>query len=128
MKKLSNICKLIVRIDASQLNPFSICQDTPTRFYTRWEFDTNMQKFTARDNRWRNFKNNFVSFYQKTRPDCKMRAFSHIENRKKSNVLMWMVNVITVKQYLGQWDGMLLLLLFQSRILYLLNRSGYGTR
>ena len=34
-----------------------------------------------------------------------LRAFSHLENRKKSTVLMWTVIVITVKQCSKQWDG-----------------------
>ena len=32
-----------VGIDASQLYPFSMCQDMPSVHYTRWEFDTGMQ-------------------------------------------------------------------------------------
>ena len=31
-------------LDASQLYPFSMCQDTPAGLYTRWEFDTDVQK------------------------------------------------------------------------------------
>ena len=34
----SNICKTIVGIDASQLYPFSMFQEMPTRLYTRWEY------------------------------------------------------------------------------------------
>ena len=40
-------CKSIVDIDASQLYPFSMCQEMPTGLYTRWELDTNSQKFKA---------------------------------------------------------------------------------
>ena len=50
IKNSSNICKSIVRIDASQLYPFSMCQDMPTRLYTRWEFDMKMQKFKTKHN------------------------------------------------------------------------------
>ena len=35
----------------------------------------------------------------------KLRAFLHLENRKKSTVLMWTVIVITVRQCLKQWDA-----------------------
>ena len=48
IRKSNNICKTKVGIDASQLYPFSTCQATPTELYTRWEFDTNLQKFKAR--------------------------------------------------------------------------------
>ena len=41
----SNVCKSIVGIDASQLYPYSMCQDMTTGLYTRWEFDSDMQKF-----------------------------------------------------------------------------------
>ena len=36
--------------------------------------------------------------------NVKLRAFLHLENRKKSIVLMLMVTAITVKQYSKQWD------------------------
>ena len=49
----SNVCKSIVGIDASQLNPFSMCQNMPTGLYTRSDFDTDMQKFKAGNNRSR---------------------------------------------------------------------------
>ena len=42
-----NLCKSIVGIDASQLYPFSMCQEMPTGLYTRWELDTDSQKFRA---------------------------------------------------------------------------------
>ena len=49
IRSSSNACKSIVGIDASQLYPFSMC-DLPTGLYTRWEIDTDMQKFKARHN------------------------------------------------------------------------------
>ena len=50
IRKSSNVCKSIVGIDASQLYSFTMCQDMPTGLYTRWEFDTEMQKFKASHN------------------------------------------------------------------------------
>ena len=35
-----NVCKTIVRIDASQLHPISMCQEMPTGLNTRWEYDS----------------------------------------------------------------------------------------
>ena len=43
----SKICKSTVGIDASQLYPYSICQETSRGLYTRWEFDSEMQKLTV---------------------------------------------------------------------------------
>ena len=40
-----NICKSIVGIDASQLYPYSMCQPMPTGLYTRWEYDTESDRF-----------------------------------------------------------------------------------
>ena len=57
----SNVCKSIVRIDASQLYPYSMCQDMPTGLYIRWEFDSDMQKFKGRHNQSRNFENMVMS-------------------------------------------------------------------
>ena len=36
----SNVCNTIVGIDASQLYPKPICQEMPTGFYTRCEYDS----------------------------------------------------------------------------------------
>ena len=79
----SNICKSIVGIDASQLYPYSMCQDIPTGLYTRWEFDTDMQKFKARHNRTRNFENMVMSFFQESRPECKIESFFTSGKQKK---------------------------------------------
>ena len=75
IRNSSNVCTPIVGIDASQLYPFSMCQDMPTGLYTRWEFDTDMQKFKARHNQTFNFENMVRSFYQETRPECKIESF-----------------------------------------------------
>ena len=60
-----------------------MCQDMPTGLYTRWEFDTDIQKFNARHNRARNFENMVISFYQKTRPECKNMSFFTSGKQKK---------------------------------------------
>ena len=49
-RKSSNLCKSIVGIDASQLYPYSMCQPMPTGLYTRWEYDSETRRFTARQN------------------------------------------------------------------------------
>ena len=81
-----------------------MCQDMPTGLYTRWEFDTEMQKFKARHNRTRNFENMVMSVYQESRPACKIESFFTSGKQKKPNVLMLIVTAITVKQYSKQWD------------------------
>ena len=76
IRRSNNICKTIVGIDASQLYPFSMCQAMmPTGLYTRWEFDTNLQKFKARQKKIKKFENMVISFYQTTRPECTIESF-----------------------------------------------------
>ena len=75
IKNSSNVCKSIVGVDASQLYPFSMCQDMPTGLYTRLEFDTHMQKLKGRHKRSGNFENMVISYYQETRPECKNESF-----------------------------------------------------
>ena len=86
IRNSSNVCKSIVGIDASQLYPFSMCQDMPTGLYTRWEFDTDMQKFKARHNRTRNFENMIMSFYKKSRPEGKIESFFYIWKTDKNRL------------------------------------------
>ena len=70
-----NFCKSIVGIYASQLYPFSMCQEMPTGLYTRWEFDTDSQKFRARTNGSRTFENMVMSFLQSQRSECKIESY-----------------------------------------------------
>ena len=86
----SKVCKLIVGIDASQLYPYSMCQDMPTGLYTRWEFDSDMQKIKA----WLDITDLAVlrtwslSYYQKTRPECRIEGFHTSGNQKKNDCLI----------------------------------------
>ena len=79
----SNVCKTIAGIDASQLYPFSMCQEMPTALYTRWEYDSELDRFKARNNRTSNFENMVMSFYQKLRPECKIESFYTTGKQKK---------------------------------------------
>ena len=49
--KSTNLCKSIVGIDASQLNPYSMCQPMPTGIYTRWDFDSETSRLIPRQNK-----------------------------------------------------------------------------
>ena len=61
IRKCTNICKSIVRIDASQLYPYSMCQPMPTGLYTRWDIDSETTRFTPRQNKNRSFQNMVMS-------------------------------------------------------------------
>ena len=45
IRKSTKLCKSIVGIDAGQLYPHSMCQPMPTGLYTRWNYDSESQKF-----------------------------------------------------------------------------------
>ena len=48
IRKSQNVCKSIVGIDASQFHSFSMCQPMPTGLYTRYEYDSDSQRFKPR--------------------------------------------------------------------------------
>ena len=64
-------CKSIVDIDASQLYHYSLRQPMPTGLYTRWEYDTESNRFKPQQNKSRNFENMVMSYFQKQRPGLK---------------------------------------------------------
>ena len=74
IRKSSKLCKSIVGIDASQLYPYSMCQPMPTGLYTRWEYNSETKTFTARQNKSRSFENMVLSYFQQSRPDCKVES------------------------------------------------------
>ena len=78
-----NICKSIVGIDSSQLVPYYMCQPMPTRLYTRWEYDTESNRFKPQQNKSRNFENMVMSYFQRQRPDCKIESFYTTGTQKR---------------------------------------------
>ena len=75
IRNSESICKSIVGLDDSQLYPFSKCQEMPTGLYTRWEFDSDSQKFKARQNKSMRFENMFMSYIQSQRPNCTIESY-----------------------------------------------------
>ena len=75
IRKSSNWCKSIVDIEASQLYPYSMCQDMPIGLYTRWEYKEETQKFKARQNRVQTFENIVMSYFQATKLECKIEVY-----------------------------------------------------
>ena len=74
VRKSSNFCKSIVGIDANQLYPYSVCQPMPRGLYTRWEHNSEIKSFTAREDKSRSFKNMLLSDFQQSRLDCKVES------------------------------------------------------
>ena len=85
IRKFTNICKAIVGIDASQLYPYSMCQPMPTSLYTRCDLDSETSRFTPRQNKTRSFENMVMSYFQRTRPDCKIETVHTTGRQKKTD-------------------------------------------
>ena len=83
LRKSANICKSIVRIDASQLYPYSMCQPMPTGLYARWDLDSEMSRFTPRQNMTRSFENMIMSYFQRTKPESEIESFFTTGSQKK---------------------------------------------
>ena len=83
IRKSTNVCKSIVGIDASQLYPYSMCQPMPTGLYTRWNYDTESQKFILRQNKTRSFEKMVLSYFQRTRPEYKIESNVTAGRQKK---------------------------------------------
>ena len=102
IRKSTNICKSIVGIDASQLYPYSMCQPVPTGLYTRWDIDSETGRISPRQNKTRSFENLVKSYFQGTRPDCKIESFYTTGRQKKliASVLMGfvLIAILCLKQ------------------------------
>ena len=74
IRKSSDLCKSIVGIDASQLYPYSMCQQMLTGLYTQWGYNSETKRFTARQNKSRSFENMAMSYFQHSQPECKTES------------------------------------------------------
>ena len=83
IRKSSNLCKSIVGIDASQLYPYSMCQSMPTGLYTRWEYDSETKRFTARQNKSRSSEKMILTYFHQCRPVCKIESIVATGRQKK---------------------------------------------
>ena len=93
IRKSSNLCKSIVGIDARQLYPYSMCQPMPTGLYTRWEYDSETKRFSARQNKSRSSKNMVMSYFQQNRPECKIE--SNVTTAREKNIDCFSVDGIS---------------------------------
>ena len=60
-----------------------MCQPMPTGLFTRWEYDSETKRFTARRNKSRSFENMVLSYFQQSRPDCKIESNVTTGRQKK---------------------------------------------
>ena len=83
IRKSTNLCKSIVGIDANNVYSYWMCQPMPSGLYTRWNYDTEYQKFIPRQNKTRSFENMVFSYFQQTRPECKIESNVTTGRQKK---------------------------------------------
>ena len=83
IRKSSNLCKSIVGIDTKQLYSYSMYQPMPTGLFTRWEYDSETKRFTARQNKSRSFENMDLSYFQQSQPGCKIESNVTTGRKKK---------------------------------------------
>ena len=55
----------------------------PTGLCTRWENDTESNRFKPQQNKFRNFENMVMSYFQRQRLDCKIDCFHTTGTQKK---------------------------------------------
>ena len=60
-----------------------MCQPMPTGLYTRWNYDSESQKFMARQNKTRSFENMVLSYFQQTRSKCRIERNVTTGRQKK---------------------------------------------
>ena len=74
IRKSTILCKSIFGIDERQLCPYSMCQPMLIGLYTRWNYVSGSQKVMPRQNKTRSFENMVLSYFQQTRPECKIES------------------------------------------------------
>ena len=60
-----------------------MCQPMPTGLYTRWDLDSETSRFIPRQNETRSYENMVMSYFQRTRPECKTEIFFITGRQKK---------------------------------------------
>ena len=58
-------------------------QPMPTGLYTRWNYDPESQNFMARQNKTRSFEKFVLSYFQRTRPECRIESNVTTGRQKK---------------------------------------------
>ena len=105
IRKSTNICKSFVRIDASQLYPYSMCQPMPIGLYTRWDIDSETSGFTPRQNKTLALKIWSCLIFNVQDLIVKLRASKLQADRRKliASVLMSfvLIEILCLKQWVA---------------------------
>ena len=60
-----------------------MCQPTPDGLYTKWNYDTESQKFMPRQNKTRSFEKMVLSYFQETRPEEGLKAMLQLVDKRR---------------------------------------------
>ena len=85
----------------------------PTGLYTRWNYDSESQKFMARQNKTRSFENVVLSYFQQTRPE--RRIESNVTTGRQKKIDCFSVDEICNHCNTLWSNGLLFPLLYMSR-------------
>ena len=114
IRKSTNACKSIAVLDASNHYPLSIFQPIPTRFYPRNDFDEDFHKLKKLAlTKSQSFNYMVNPCFQQLKPDCRMRASTPQELRKRLIVSLQMGFVDIAAQCLKQWVVSIITLRFK---------------
>ena len=103
IRKSTNLCKSIVGIDASQLYPYSMCQPMPTGLYTRWNYDSESQKFMPRQNKNAPLKKRSILISNKLVRVVGLKAMLQLIGKRRLIALVLMEFITFVTVSLKQW-------------------------
>ena len=62
-----------------------MCQPMPTGVFTRWNYASESQKFMSRQNKSHSLENMVLSYFQQTRPECKVESNVTTVRQKRSD-------------------------------------------
>ena len=97
------MCISFVGIDASQLYHYSMCQRMLTGLYTRCDLNPHKDRFTPTLNKTRNFENMVMSYFQRRRPQSKMKETIKQADRRKLTASMLLGFVLIAALCLKPW-------------------------
>ena len=82
-----------------------MCQPMPTGLCTRWDIDSETGRLTPLQNKTRSFENMVMSYFQRTRPHCKIESLTLQADRRKliASVLMGfvLISILRLKQWVA---------------------------
>ena len=103
IRKPAKLCKSIVGIDASQLYLYSMCQPMPTGLFTRWNYDTEPQKFMTGQTKHDLSKKWSFLISNKLVRNVELKTMLQLVDQRRLIAFVLMEFVTTVTLSLKQW-------------------------